>query len=567
MPYFLAAALAAMALILAPGIAFTFDIVPKLVVLLAAAALAAFPARRSRFLYLIVLTLAWLAVSTALSSRPWLSFFGSGWRRYGALAQLAVLLLAWSIYGEARRIAIFLRIVAAAGAITALYGIAQYLGWDPILPAAGYHIGSGVWTIVRPPSTLGYASYFATWLLFVIFWSLALPGKFARAGVALAIVALLLTGTRAAILGLLAGAAVWCFWRGFRLSRRVMGAASAVLVAGAVFYYSPAGQMMRSRTRWFQEDPWGGARPLLWRDSLRTGLARPLFGYGPETFTATFPHFESRELARAYPDFAHESPHNIFLDALVSQGVPGLLLTVVWCALGIAAAWRIRAQHPAISASLAAALAAGIVSQQFTVFIIPTAAIFFATVALAEGLRCDAAPPRRYLPLALPLLYFAARLAMDDHALLLTERALARNDLAAAESHYARSDNADDLWYSRILTAFVGRAPTVQLRVQAQQQAITVGERATRTAEAPFNAWYSLSALRASQNDAAGTELCLRSAIAAHPNWFKPHWILAQVLLAEGRKEDARREALIAVDLDGGKHTEVERTLQGMILP
>ena len=97
MPYFLAGALAAIALILAPGITFTFDIAPKLVVLLVAAALAAFPLRRSRFLYLTVVTILSLAVSTALSARPSLSFFGSGWRRYGALAQLAVLLLAWSI--------------------------------------------------------------------------------------------------------------------------------------------------------------------------------------------------------------------------------------------------------------------------------------------------------------------------------------------------------------------------------------------------------------------------------------------------------------------------------------
>ena len=91
------------------------------------------------------------------------------------------------------------------------------------------------------------------------------------------------------------------------------------------FYLSPAGLQLRSRTRWFLEDPWGGARPALWRDSLRMGLARPLLGFGPEVFTAEFPRYESISLAQAYPDFAHESPHNIFLDALISQGIPGLL--------------------------------------------------------------------------------------------------------------------------------------------------------------------------------------------------------------------------------------------------
>jgi O-antigen ligase len=565
MPYFLAVAIAAIALILAPGAAFSFDIAPKLFILLAAAALAAFPLRRSRVLYLTILTVLSLAVSTASSVSPSHSLYGSGWRRYGAVAQLATLLLAWSISGQARSTVVFLRVVAAAGAVTALYGIAQYFGWDPILPAAAYHIGEGIWTIVRPPSTLGYASYFATWLLFVVFWSLALPGKLPKIGVALAIAALLLTGTRAALLGLLAGTAVWCFWRGFRLSRRAIGAILLLPAAAAVFYFSPLGQLMRSRTRWFQEDPWGGARPLLWRDSLRAGLARPVFGFGPETFTATFPHFESKELARAYPDFAHESPHNIFLDALVSQGVPGLLLLVAWCALGFAAAWHIRSQHPAVSAGLAAALAAGIVSQQFTVFIIPTAVVFFATVALAEGLDAGIEPPRRYFPLALPLFYFAIRMALDDHKLLLTQRAIAAGDVLSAVAHYSRSNHADDLWYSRSLAAIAGKAPNVPLRMQAMQQAIAAGERATRTADGPFSAWYSLSELRASQNDAAGTELCLRSAIEAHPNWFKPHWILAEVLHAEGRDDEARREALMAVDLDAGKHPEVARALHEIL--
>jgi O-antigen ligase len=567
MAYFLAAAVAAIALILAPGLAFSFDIVPKLTILLMAAALAAFPLRSSRFLYLSIFTTVSLVVSTILSVRPALSFYGSSWRRYGALAQIAMLLLGWAIYGQARRAGIFLRVVTAAGMLAALYGIAQYLGWDPLLPAAAYHIGEGVWTIVRPPSTLGYASYFATWLLFVIFWSLALPGKLAKLACAVAILALAMTGTRAAVLGLLAGSAVWCYWRGFRLSKRAVAVTLLALAGGAALYFSPVGQMMRSRTRWFQEDPWGGARRLLWRDSLRTGLTRPMFGYGPETFTATFPRFESRELARAYPDFAHESPHNMFIDALVSQGVPGLLLLTAWCVVGFRAAWRIRAKHGAIAAALAASLAAAIVSQQFTVFIIPTAVIFFATVALAEGLDADAEPPQRYLPLAVPLLYFAARMAIEDHAMLLTERAIASGNLASAAVYYARSHDGDDLWYSRTLAAYAGKAPSVGLRIQAIQQALAAGERATRTAEAPFNAWYSLSALRASQNDAAGVETCLRSAIAAHPNWFKPHWVLAQVLHVEGRNDEARREALTAADLDAGKHPEVYATLQALKVP
>ena len=54
------------------------------------------------------------------------------------------------------------------------YTIAQYFGWDPILSAAAYRIGEGIWTIVRPPGTFGYVSYFATWLLMAGFLCLSL---------------------------------------------------------------------------------------------------------------------------------------------------------------------------------------------------------------------------------------------------------------------------------------------------------------------------------------------------------------------------------------------------------
>jgi O-antigen ligase len=568
-----AAAVALIALILTPGLLFYFDVTPKLVVLLLAAGVALVPVRRCKLMGLVVLTLASLALSTALSPNPALSFYGTHWRQYGALTQAAIVIFALTLSTQTHRIGVILRAVSTAGALTALYGIAQYLGWDPILPAAAYHIGEGLWTIVRPPSTLGYVSYFATWLLFVLFLSLALPGRVAKICAALALIAMLLTGTRAALLGLAAGAAVWSGMR-FRPSQapsrralwRAASCGGAALLVLMVLYLSPAGQPLRSRARWFAEDPWGGARPLLWRDSLLMGLSRPFAGHGPENFTADFPHYESAALARAFPDFAHESPHNIFLDALVSQGVAGLLLLAAWCGLGFAATWKVRDKHRDLAACLAAALAAGIVSQQFTVFTIPTAVIFFVTIALAVGLAAGPAEPVRRFPLAIPLLYFAARLAFADHALALTQRDLAAGNLAAAAAHYERSGKTSDLWYSRALLALAGKASLITVRLQAFQLAAAAGERATRTAEDPFNAWYSLSAIYAGRNDTPGAERCLRAAIAAHPRWFKPHWMLAQVLRLESRCEDALYEAALAVDLDGGKHPEVARTLQELSL-
>ena len=73
------------------------------------------------------------------------------------------------------------------------------------------------------------------------------------------------------------------------------------------------------------------------------------------------------------------------------------------------------------------------------------------------------------------------------------------------------------------------------VRVQAFQQAGLAAQRATQTTEAAFNAYYNLAAFYARENDFAHTEQSLRAAISHAPNWFKTHWMLAQVLEAASR--------------------------------
>lgn len=574
-----AVTLGLIALILTPGLLFYFDVTPKLAVLLGCAAiLAPLAARRpprAAVSVLLGLYACSLAISASVSAHPGLSWFGSSWRRYGAVTQIGLLLFAWAAAAIQGRLVI-LRAVAAATAIASLYGIAQFAGFDPLLPAAAYHVGEGIWTIVRPPATFGYVSYFATWLAMAAFLALALAarevGGWRRAALAtswLACVALLLTGSRAAWLGMAAGCAVWLYLRGFRLPRRAGFIAAVALAVCGAFYLSPAGLQLRSRTRWFLEDPWGGARPTLWRDALRMGLSRPLLGFGPEGFTADFPRYESVALARSYPDFAHESPHNIFLDALISQGIPGLLLLAAFALAGLRAA--LRAPHP----GFAAALVAGLVSQQFTVFIIPTAAL----TVLVPMLAIEPAPEsarRRWplfamVPAMLALFYCAARFALADAALARTQQHVQEGRVRAASDAYARytrlrfPGTAADLWYSRALFALSARAIEPAVRIDAVAQAGAAALAATGTAEDPFDAWYNLAQMSAARNDATGTERALRAAITAHPHWFKPHWTLAQLLSLTGRAEDARHEAALAVQLSAGKHPEVERTLSGIL--
>jgi O-antigen ligase len=575
MPMLQALFIGLIVLILAPGALFYFDVTPKLAVLLVATAIllpfAAARAPRRSLLMLVWLYAGSMILSASLSLHPGLSWFGSSWRRYGAVTQLSLLLFVWIAATAGDRRAM-LRAIAIATSAAALYGVAQYAGFDPFLPAAGYHIGEGVWTIVRPPSTFGYVSYFATWLAMAAFLALALAARekgawrrVAQITAALACATTLLTGSRAALLALAAGAGVWLYHRGFRLPRRVFAIAAGVLLIVGAFYFSPAGTQMRSRTRWFIEDPWGGARPILWRDSLRMGLAHPILGYGPEVFTAEFPRYESVALAQAYPDFAHESPHNIFLDALISQGAPGLVLLAGLVFVGLRV--TLRAGHP----GFAAAFAAGLVSQQFTVFTIPTALL----TCLAAVLAIEPLPPaplRRlrgwaFAPVVLMLLYCAVRYTAADAALAGAQHSLQTGDLRTAADQYARYSRwrfpgtSADLWYSRAVFELAGRILDPAQRIQAVVQSGVAALQAPATVEDPFDAWYSLAQMSAARNDVDGAERALRSAIAAKPQWFKPHWTLAQLLFLVGREEEAKHEAELALQLDAGKHPEVQGRL------
>ncbi len=608
MAVILGAVLALVPILIAPGALFYFDVTPKIAVLLFGAAagllwlaargrlspLLAFPLGRW-FSALLAVALASLLLSAALSKHPLFSLGGTNWRRLGALSWAAILIFAaltgaWTTMRPEWPRA-FCRIASASGLVAAVYGILQYFSLDPLLDPLTYHSGEGPWAIVRPPGTLGQADYFAVYLGVVVFAGVAAGiadrrPAWKRVGWAAAVlssIAIVLSGTRAGILGVLCGAALFavCERRRFR-ARSVAVAALAALLASVFFYVSPAGQKLRARVHWSLDDPAGGARPLLWRDSLRMASARWATGYGPDTFGSEFPRFQSAALAREYPDRYHESPHNVLLDVLTTGGAGCLAALLALYAIAFRAAATARKREPVLAAALASALLATLVSQQFTSFIGATALYSFALIGVLVGMAAQPAasetPPRA--PRTLHIAAVAAPVAIltaagvmflaADAALAHTARDLEAGDLRTAAEHYARSRRwqiagaGSDLWFSRRMAAAAQRASTPALRFAAWQSAFAAAIRAPRYAEDPQNAWYSLASFYAGENDYSRAVAALREAVASAPGWFKPHWVLAQAFRTAGQTAEARREARIAVELDGGKHPEVGRTLKDL---
>ncbi|MCE5310663.1 MAG: O-antigen ligase family protein [Acidobacteriales bacterium] len=588
----LAAVLGLIPLAIAPRLLFYFDVTPKVAILFAGTALAvglwawrgsyncpAVPAAPGRwFAWLMAAQALSLLISTVWSSHPALSFGGTNWRRFGSTEQFAVLLFAlllasWLSSG-AGRLQVLLRVAAVSGTLAGLYGIAQYFGWDPWIAPIGYHAGQGTWSIVRPPSTLGHAVYFANYELFGVFFGAALAaserGKRWRwiglCAVVTGSISIVLSGTRGALLGLAAGAVYLAFRMRMRLFRRAAAPAMAILAVIAVLFFTPSGSLLRGRVQWtLLEQPLGGARTLLWHDSLTMSGRHWLRGHGVETFSSEFPQFQSVALARAYPDFYHESPHNFLLDTLTAQGILGLAAL-----LGIIVLGFVRSRQDAY---LGAALAAAVVSHMFAVLIVPTAIYFYATVAALVAAPAAEVRPRPWWAraaaavCAASMAVLAVPFMVSDAALAAVSRGLDDGRLEQAVHSYSVSERwrvpggTPDLWYSRKLAQFIQKTRSPIERIQAWPRAMEAAIKATQSSEDPQNAWYSLAAFYAAQNDADHTEAALRSSIACAPRWFKPHWLLAQVLRGSGKLNEALREAELAAALGGEREPEVTRTV------
>jgi hypothetical protein len=215
-------------LLILPGYFFYYDVTPKVAVVLIGASIGLVLLLRDSalarvrrlwadslgrwFCLLAAAQVVSLLLSTFFSSHPALSWNGGTWRRFGLVSQCAVIAVGFliAVSCSSSGLRVLLRAAAAAGTAVALYGILQYFGADPLLPPASYHIGEGVLAIVRPPSTLGHADYFAGYLLYVVFMGATLvPTEtepvwkaLGAAAVVAGSAAIVLSGTRGALLGL-----------------------------------------------------------------------------------------------------------------------------------------------------------------------------------------------------------------------------------------------------------------------------------------------------------------------------------------------------------------------------
>jgi hypothetical protein len=174
-------------------------------------------------------------------------------------------------------------------------------------------------------------------------------------------------------------------------------------------------------------------------------------------------------------------------------------------------------------------------------------------------------------PIAAGLVVFGFLLARADFKLARFQHG--SGDTAVEVARYKAATLAalpgagEDLYASRLLAKQCGSSPDRSVQTDCVAAANIAAGRAISTADNPPNAWYNLGMFSAEQNDASKVEVSLRTAASLAPNWFKPHWSLANLLAVTGRRADAQSEAQRALLLDAGKDDEVRRTVQILTQP
>ncbi|MEK3764640.1 O-antigen ligase family protein [Solibacillus sp. FSL K6-4121] len=74
----------------------------------------------------------------------------------------------------------------------------------------------------------------------------------------------------------------------------------------------------------------GTGRTYIWSETLDLVAERPLFGYGIDTITYHFPHYQQEARGNLLIETIVDKPHNIYIGLLYGTGIIGLVLFIIF---------------------------------------------------------------------------------------------------------------------------------------------------------------------------------------------------------------------------------------------
>jgi tetratricopeptide (TPR) repeat protein len=378
-------------------------------------------------------------------------------------------------------------------------------------------------------------------------------------------------------------------------------AAAGVLILALAIVSSPASRDVALRARSFVEDRFtGSGRMLLWRDALKMVPRSALIGSGPEAFSREFLAFKSLDLARSAPQINNENPHNSFLDAAISAGLPGAILyaALIFSAFTLLLRTRQRAASRRIRlicSGLFSSMVAVTVHNLFIYDQIPTGLYFFAFNALAlvasnvtqpqkQAATVGAAVVSRSTGLRWTGLFiatsgvaalvaatwFAASILGADVGLKRAILSAKAGDLEALVANGERASRSLDptgaynYQYARALALYADSIPAnAELasprtprskkdglqRTYALEAALDQAQKSLPNTLTPDASYVLLAYLALAQGDYSKLNEFADKAIDWDPNYFNARWLKAEGLLAKGDGDGAAAQAQLALRL------------------
>jgi tetratricopeptide (TPR) repeat protein/O-antigen ligase len=343
-------------------------------------------AQRATGAWSLALGLA-IVLSTLFSINPLQSAQGSYDRMQGALTTLCNLALFLLIADQLRTSAQIERLLAAitwGSAPVVIYGLLQVLKLDPL-----------IWQVEGSPviSTLGRSNFVAAYLVLVLPITVACAGqargkvvRFVYAGLMVAQLACLTaTLSRAAWLGAAAAGGVLLLVVAWNRGHRRW----AAFAAGVGFMGLLGGQIVLAFTPGLIGS--AGARTTIWQATWPLVAARPILGYGPETFGQVFTTAYPPELVYLQGRAVLvDRAHNLILDTLISTGGAGVLVyaALIGTALlaGVRAFSKVQSRQVRVVVGVCLASSVGhLVETQFSFPVTTTAALFWIILGVLAG--------------------------------------------------------------------------------------------------------------------------------------------------------------------------------------
>lgn len=296
---------------------------------------------------------AWMALANAFSAQPIVSFWSNFERMEGWVTLFHLALYAVAAAGVLGKLDLgkkLLQTHIGAGMLVSLYTFLQYAG-----------VARASRNIERAEATLGNAAYLAVYMLFNIFFALALLLEARRNktaqwfyGIAIALqtITLFLAATRGTMLGLAGGVLLATLLIAFceRESRLLRNAAvgviaGIVILVGAFFALKDTALVqdttsLRRLATISLDDPTTRIRLIVWGMAWEGVKERPIVGWGQEGFIQIFNKYYDPELTRYGAEEWYDRAHNVFFDWATTGGIPALLLYLGLFGVVLVSLWR-----------------------------------------------------------------------------------------------------------------------------------------------------------------------------------------------------------------------------------